>query len=311
MIDINDQLSIEIAKVKVRDHRREDEVLKKVGKVIDDWYINLVRVSGNRVTIYREVPRIHAFYMRRLVDTYLNEIDNLMDRAYDETSDAIISILPDDAVLYLLREHGETSELQESLSSLLTKTGKLLKEVVFAPMKRSVKQAILVTSQVVERISRTIRGITASVLLSVITQGQSKGLDQKEIGKKLLEPIAQIVKSNVQRATRTATSIATNKANMESYQKLGKMLIGFQLHTHPPDPGSRWWHLKRRFNKYYFKPKEGQLGMGAMPNPPFEPLDPSLRPAKEPFCAYNCRCWLKPIVRIGAVTDFGPFKSQL
>lgn len=300
---MNLELEQRLTKAAALDHKRQDESLIKITDVIHGWYIRLVKASGNRVTLYKEVAFIHAQFMRRLHDTFFEELHTLISKAYEESSEAIISAMPENVTIMLLRDNGihfDNGSVQEGLFDIASKVGRLLQEVIFQPIKKTIAHTIIVASQAAERLYKALRTVTASSLISVITQGQLQGLSQLEIGKKLLAPIAEIVKSDVARATRTATAIVTNKARMESYQKLGSILIGFQLHTHPPDPGSRWWHLKRRFQKYYFKPQEGQLGMSSMPNPPFEPPDPSERPSGTPFTAYNCRCWLIPIVRVPA-----------
>jgi uncharacterized protein with gpF-like domain len=74
------------------------------------------------------------------------------------------------------------------------------------------------------------------------------------------------------------------------------LLIGYQVHA-TLDQHTRPWHKQRDGTVYYKNPGPGQKGMAQMPNPPDEAADPRERPPGTPHTAWNCRCYLTPVLR--------------
>lgn len=173
---------------------------------------------------------------------------------------------------------------------------KLLKQVLFKPMTRAQVRAILVQQQVVGQIAPITKLLQPHQLISVISRAQSQGLTRAQIIQQELQPLFHGSKVVATRVARDTGTMITNQANLQAFQGLGPLLLGYRCNC-VTDKASRPWHQARKQQVYYLNPKEGQKGLSAMPNPPYEPPDPAERPAGTPALAYNCRCYLTPVTR--------------
>lgn len=108
------------------------------------------------------------------------------------------------------------------------------------------------------------------------------------------------MRNNAYTIARTAISGMAGKTGKAAYEALPRDLIGFQVHG-ILDDRIRPAHRARNGTIYYKKPQYENPGLDQMPNPPLE-ADGSI--------AYNCRCWLTPIMSLDS-NKFYDFKGRL
>lgn len=123
-------------------------------------------------------------------------------------------------------------------------------------------------------------------LADEIAKGIASGLTQAQLAKQLL-PFYEGHKARARTVARTFSMAIAQRANQDANDKLGDLCIGFQIHA-TRDSHTRPHHAARDGTIYYKDPKGNQLGLDQMPRPPFE-ADGSL--------AFNCRCYLSPVLR--------------
>lgn len=146
-----------------------------------------------------------------------------------------------------------------------------------------------------EKLTRATRLASPDALANLITSSYSQGKNREEIERDLL-PAVNGVRSSARRIARTEGMRIAHAAQMESHEQLGDLVIGYMIHA-TLDERTRPWHRHRSGTVYYLEPRQGQKGPEQMPNPPEEPRDARERPAGEPQTAYNCRCYLSPVLR--------------
>lgn len=128
-----------------------------------------------------------------------------------------------------------------------------------------------------------------------ITTGLVLGKTHQEIARDLL-PEVQRVQATARRIARTESLRVATAIQMDAHRQLGDMVIGYQVRA-TLDQNTRPWHRERDGTVYYLDPGPGQKGMAQCPHPPDEAADPTERPADAPATAWNCRCWLSPVLR--------------
>jgi SPP1 gp7 family putative phage head morphogenesis protein len=134
-----------------------------------------------------------------------------------------------------------------------------------------------------------------SALARIISTGLALGKSHQEIARDL-RPAVQGVVTSARRIARTECMRVAQDAQMSCHQQLGDLVIGYQVHA-TIDEHTRPWHAHRSGQVYYLHPQPGQKGTDQQPNPPEEARDLSERPPGTPFVAYNCRCFLTPVLR--------------
>lgn len=132
------------------------------------------------------------------------------------------------------------------------------------------------------------------MLANVLVREYSQGKTQQEIAKALL-PHADGVRSSARRVARTWGIYVAGESQREAHESLGDLVIGYEVRA-SPGPYSRPWHQERSGTIYYKQPKQGQKGLAQMPRPPLEAEDPGERPAGTPRVAWNCLCYLMPVL---------------
>ena len=99
---------------------------------------------------------------------------------------------------------------------------------------------------------------------------------------------------------RTSVAKMAGDAGKAVYESLPRNLVGFQVHG-ILDDRIRPAHRERNGTIYYKTPRYGNKGFDEMPNPPTE---------ADGTTAFNCRCWLSPVV--AQDTDkFYDFKGRI
>lgn len=332
---LSQDIASNIIASKEADHARQDAAADKVAAILDGWYIAMVRASTQRVGLSQALDRIYQTFAQRLFNAFIEGMSGLAAEGQRDSAEAIINALPDKAKMQLISSlpsglvdlaiDGETT-LTEAIApppglppSALPPSGlpylemprvdlaklaqlsrkqidAIMRRVIFAPMTRKQIQGILFQAQAVNRIAPITQLVTPQRLISVISQAQSKGMNRAQIAKQELEPIFQTTKSDAKRVARTTGALIANQSNMQAFQGLGDLLVGYQVHC-VTDKNSRPWHQARKNEVYKINPKEGEKGLKQMPRPPYEPEDPAERPAGTPEIAHNCRCFLSPVCR--------------
>lgn len=123
-------------------------------------------------------------------------------------------------------------------------------------------------------------------LASIVAAGFGAGKNPQEIARDLL-PAVNGVRVSARRVARTWGLHLAHKTQMDAYAGLGDMLDGYQIHA-TLDENTRPVHRARHGTVYYREPGPGDPGLDEMPQPPLE-ADGSM--------AWNCRCWLSPVLK--------------
>ncbi len=131
-------------------------------------------------------------------------------------------------------------------------------------------------------------------LAAMLTQSYAQGKTQKDIAADLL-PHAEGVRASARRVARTWGMHVAAESERDAHESIGELVIGYQIHA-TPGPFSRPWHQDRSGTVYYKNPGPGQKGFAQMPRPPLEAPDASERPLGAPALAWNCLCWLTPVL---------------
>lgn len=146
-----------------------------------------------------------------------------------------------------------------------------------------------------ERLAASTRLAQPATLASIIANGMIQGKSQQEIARDIL-PAVNNVRVSARRIARTEALRVAGQMQMQAHEALGDLVIAYQVHS-MHDEHVRPWHLKRDKTIYYKNPAPGQKGLLQMPNPPEEAADPNERPPGTPQMAWNCRCYITPILR--------------
>lgn len=182
----------------------------------------------------------------------------------------------------------------------------LIQSLLFPPPDRSSIYRLIRGLQIGHQTwEQRLRGFISTryspaILAGIISLGYSQGLDQKQIARRLL-PAMHGIRSAARRLGRTYGMAIAHSINMKTSDQLGDLVIGYTVHSVHGNPYSRPWHVERDGTEYFKHPTEGQKGMHQCPHPPLEADDVKERPAGTPHMAWNCLCYLTPILRpVGA-----------
>lgn len=162
----------------------------------------------------------------------------------------------------------------------------LIKEVVFDPPTPDQAKAIVFRGNWQERILKQTKLGQPNNIADTVFRGMTSGKSEREIADDLQHELEGVA-SSARRIARQEMSRAALEANFDAWNKLGDMVVGYQVHA-VLDEVTRPAHRARNGDIYFKFPERHQLGLDRMPNPPYE-ADGSI--------AYNCRCWLSPVLR--------------
>lgn len=109
-----------------------------------------------------------------------------------------------------------------------------------------------------------------------------------------------MVRNTAYTVTRTSAASMMSQVRMENYGAIPKDLVAFQVHG-ILDDRIRPAHRERNGTIYFKNPRYNQIGMDQMPNPPLE---------ADGTTAFNCRCWLTPILS-SLSNKFYDFKGRI
>ncbi|NDD55722.1 hypothetical protein EBZ39_17970, partial [bacterium] len=121
----------------------------------------------------------------------------------------------------------------------------------------------------------------AAVIATSRAQGETAG----QMAQRLL-PIVQGNRVSARRIARTESARCSTESSMQTYENMGDLVIGYQINA-TMDWRVRPHHAARNGTIYYRTPRPGQESMLHMPRPPIE---------EDGTVAYNCRCYLSPVL---------------
>lgn len=137
-------------------------------------------------------------------------------------------------------------------------------------------------------------------LASLITTWRATGQTPKMMEEAMM-PLVNGVRSTARRVARTEGQRVASQTRLESYEALGDLVIGYQIHA-TMDSHTRPHHAARNGQTYFKDPKPGQLSSTDMPIPPQE---------SDGSVAHNCRCWITPIVDVQPQIEDDPAAKKL
>lgn len=117
-----------------------------------------------------------------------------------------------------------------------------------------------------------------------VTMGMLRGETPGQLARRMA-PTVQNVRTTARRVARTESTRCSTEANLEIYENLGDIIIGYQINA-TMDWRVRPHHAARNGTIYYRNPRPGQESMLRMPRPPIE---------EDGTVAHNCRCNLSPV----------------
>lgn len=167
--------------------------------------------------------------------------------------------------------------------------------LIFPPLSPQQTDSIVYAGNWRERLSAATSLAAPEQIAAQISQGYAAGETPQQIEKRL-RPVVQQVRNSARRIARTEALRVAHQVQLQAWEQLGDQLIGYQCHS-VLDQATRPWHAMRNGTIYYKDPGPGQKGLRQCPHPPEEPADPAERPAGTPQTAYNCRCYLSPVLR--------------
>jgi SPP1 gp7 family putative phage head morphogenesis protein len=137
-------------------------------------------------------------------------------------------------------------------------------------------------------------------LAALVTMGMAQGQTVQQLAN-TLGPAVQGVRASARRVARTEGMRVSHAARLTAFDELGDMVVGFQIHA-TMDFRVRPAHAARNGQIYYKKPKDGQLSITEMPNPPME---------ADGTVAFNCRCYLSPVLTVAEHIENDPAAKAL
>lgn len=324
---VNSKLAAKVGIV----HLEELETLNELGDAIDNAVAKVMRqLLGT--SNFQHALQIASTLNAAVAEAIEKTLASVVVRRYTRLSGQIIKTLPKEYQTMLAGVPVETLVKEEKGQVQFGFTGGSLSRkrqrepVINTPDEEAKRQALerLVFKPLsLERIAgiiyaggsqeafRRITGLTAladpAQLASKVIRSTYQGKTRAEIAGEL-EPMLRGVRSSARRLARTEGARVSNESNMQTFEAMGDLVIGYQIHA-VVDHRSRPWHAQRNGRIYYKQPTQGQDGLDKMPRPPNEPADPRERPAGEPQTAGNCRCYLSPVMR--PLEKVSPEQEQL
>lgn len=122
----------------------------------------------------------------------------------------------------------------------------------------------------------------------------SQGKSNTEVAR-AIRPYVDDSRVRARRLARTFGLYVSHQTQLLTWEQMGTAVLGYQIHA-TLDSHTRPWHASRNGTIYYKQPGPDQKGLEQMPHPPQEARDPAERPAGEPQIAWNCRCFLSPVM---------------
>lgn len=311
--DANSRLAARVARRQTEVSRRADAAANTVDRAAGQLWGAVLRLLRDRPAWMAAQVRAEYIFSRLLPELeiaivgslarltrwgHLSAVDNIrrtlpvevLARAAasvrrplieDESSDPLILFRD---LFARLRGEPAPDDAHEYLLSLLfpAPTGQEVDRIIYAGDWQA-------------RLAAGTRLAAPTALASVVAGGMAAGQTPRQIAQQLL-PVVDGVRSSARRIARTEALRVAAAMQMDCHRQLGDLVIGYTVHS-AFSTWTRPWHRERSGTAYYLDPAPGQKGMRQCPHPPQEAEDPAERPAGAPQTAWNCLCWLTPILR--------------
>lgn len=179
-----------------------------------------------------------------------------------------------------------------------------MKSMIFPPQTEAAARSIVHRSTAgvgwEARLAQQTTLAPPGQLASLITTWRATGTTPK-IMEEAMMPLVNGVRSTARRVARTEGQRVASQTRLESYEALGDLVIGYQIHA-TMDSHTRPHHAARNGQTYFKNPSAGQLSSTDMPIPPQE---------SDGSVAHNCRCWITPIVDVQPQIEDDPAAKKL
>lgn len=167
-------------------------------------------------------------------------------------------------------------------------------DLLFPPLDQDLIQRIVYGTNWQQTLASLTRLAPPEQIASILASGLAQDKSQQQIAQDLL-PLVNNVRVSAQRTARTAALRVAHASQMACYEQLGDLVVGYQVHS-AFKFNSRDWHKARSGTIYWKDPKPGEKGMYQCPQPPDEAPDPRERPPGAPAIAFNCLCYIVPVL---------------
>ena len=199
---------------------------------------------------------------------------------YTDTASIIVSTTPPQVRNALVQSMTESAEEEAQIKGML-----------FPPQPRDEVHRIVFGQNAGRswraRLAQQTRLTPPGQIASLVAAWRVSGKHPSELESAIL-PFVKGVQSSAKRIARTEGQRVAMETRMNSYEKLGDMVIGYQIHA-TMDQNTRPEHAARSGTVYYKSPKAGDPSIRQMPRPPIE---------SDGSVAFNCRCWLTPVLKV-------------
>jgi SPP1 gp7 family putative phage head morphogenesis protein len=197
------------------------------------------------------------------------------------TAEKLARTLPAPVRAHALRRRGLLEDA-ESETNLLV--GMLLPPIDAAAVHRAVY-----ASGWVQAFGRLTALAAPDALAARIATLVQQGLSVQKIAREI-RPVVEGVQASARQIARTAGLFVSHEAERETYRGLeGDLILGYTVRA-VLDERTRPAHRARDGQQFYIRPGPGQRQMSECPHPPRE---------ADGSWAFNCRCWLEPILDVG------------
>lgn len=246
----------------------------------------------------------HALHaLPRVADAVAQDLAHLHRDAATWTAEKLAATLPRYARLHLLRRRGVIQDQPGFISdrAAFIRNGlplfedaaasetDLLTAVLLPPIDAAAVQRVVFASGWSQTIARLTTLAAPDALASRIASLVQQGLSIQQIAREV-KPVVEGVQASARRVARTAGLWVAHEAELETYRGLeGDLIRGYTVRA-VLDARTRPEHRRRDGSQFWCRPEPGQKGLAEMPRPPRE---------ADGSWAFNCRCWLEPILALG------------
>ena len=225
----------------------------------------------------------------------LDQIENQLTVVYRDIDEVVRKNTP-----FFLQKHSRriTKILRSAiLGKDIEESRKTIAQQVFGQIPKEIIDRIVRNQNIPARILRAMQ----KTRMNPKAYAQVVAIQRDPaIRASLVANYFRMLRNTAYTISRTSVSSMMGQVRLENYGALPRDLVGFQVHG-ILDERIRPAHRERNGNIYFKNPRYGQMGFDEMPNPPLE---------ADGSTAFNCRCWLTPILASFS-NKFFDFKGRI
>lgn len=164
-----------------------------------------------------------------------------------------------------------------------------LLDLILPPLLPEQVRRVVYAAGWAERVAALTKLADPDVLAARVAAAVQQGWKVAQIAADI-RPAVQSVATSARRVARTAGLWVAHEAELHVYEEgLGDVVAGYTVRA-VLDEATRPEHRKRAGTRYLRAPKPGEKGFDEMPRPPRE------SPRDGGGWAFNCRCYLEPLL---------------